>query len=333
MSSPPPPPAVTRYDQIARYLLRHAGGRLFAWLLGTAAPRFVQWLPTQLTLPNTPERLCDLIAELADDARGGVPVAALVEVQTQPDPVMAGRLMMAGGLLWLTAKPAALPGDRYDLLAVVVNLTGRGDAARAFRIGPAEWAVRPVERNLSALDAAAVLDDIAAGTAPEEVLAFVPLMHGGGDDDIIERWRRVVAADPDPRRRADFALAVMFAQKTTHLSKWRTAVEEVITEESSVFVELFERWKAKQLELGRAEGIAEGVAQGKAEGVAQGKAEGKVQGRADVLLRTLGKRFGPVPPDVAAAVRACADVTALDAWIDHALDATSLEQFRKSAGV
>ncbi len=325
----PPPPHVTRYDQLARHLLAQAGGRLFRWLLATDAPRFVRWLPTQLTLPNTRERLCDLIAELVDDTRGGVPVAALVEVQTQPDPLMGGRLSLAGGLLWLTVKPAALPGDRYELLAVVLNLTGRGDSARSYAVGSAEWTLRPVERNLSAVDAAAVLDEIAAGTAPPELLAFVPLMLRGGDDDIIQRWRAIAAAEPDTRRRGDFALAQVFAQKTNRVTEWRKAVEDIVMEESSVFAEILER--ALTRELGRREAEVESKAM--AQGLTQGKAEGKAEGKVESLLRMLSKRYGPVPPEVAQAIRTCADVATLDTWIDHALDATSLEQFRQLAGM
>src|SRR4051794_25733559 len=102
-----PLPSPTRYDQAARYLLQKAGELLFWWLLHLtpAQLRFERWLPTQLTLPGVPQRLCDGIAELADLQRGGLPFAALLEVQTEPDVTMPGRLMLAGGLLWLTVKP------------------------------------------------------------------------------------------------------------------------------------------------------------------------------------------------------------------------------------
>ena len=136
MDLPLPPP--TRYDQAARYLLVRACALLFFWLLrlSPAQLRFERWLPTQLTLPGTRQRLCDGIAELADLQRGGLPFAALLEVQTEPDPTMTGRLLLAGGLLWLTVKPTQLPGDRYELLGIVLNLTGRGDAARGACLGP-----------------------------------------------------------------------------------------------------------------------------------------------------------------------------------------------------
>ena len=54
----------------------------------------------------------------------------IVEFQTVPDPSMFGRLLLAGGLCWLTVKPVDLPGDRFELSAMVVNLTGVGDCAR-----------------------------------------------------------------------------------------------------------------------------------------------------------------------------------------------------------
>src|ERR1700692_3460856 len=115
-----PLPAPTRYDQAARYLLLKASALLFSWLLRLtpAQLRFERWLPTQLTLPGTPQRLCDGIAALADLERGGLPFAAILEVQTEPDATMTGRLLVAGGLLWLTVKPTPLPGDRYELLGI-----------------------------------------------------------------------------------------------------------------------------------------------------------------------------------------------------------------------
>src|SRR5206468_1048616 len=84
-----------------------------------------------LTLPGSKQRVCDAVARLRDLERGGLPVAGLVEFQTQPDPDMFGRMMLAGAICWLTVKPTDLPGDRYDLCAVVVNLTGVGDCGRS----------------------------------------------------------------------------------------------------------------------------------------------------------------------------------------------------------
>ena len=324
----------TRYDQAARYLLVKASGALFEWLTGLPPDRvrFGRWLPAQLTLPGVPERLCDGVAELADLDRGGAPVAALLEVQTQPDATMPGRLMLAGGLLWLTVKPTALPGDRYDLLGVVINLTGTGTAARRCAVGAAEWALRPVELNLEQLDAGTALDQVAAGAAPREVLAFVPLMRRGGDADIINRWRECVAAEPDPRRRGDFSLALVFAERVDRRAAWQNAVEGFSMIESPVIAELLAAAEEKAIARGLERGIAQGLAQGVAQGMAQGVAQGKAEGKAETLLRVLAKRFGAVPADVTAAVgRAGADQ--LGGWLDDALDATSMAHFRERTGL
>ncbi|MBA4063477.1 MAG: hypothetical protein C0501_07145 [Isosphaera sp.] len=345
--SPPPPAPPTRYDQLARYLLTKAGGGLFPWLLGVPPGRlrFGRWLPAQLTLPNTPERLCDAVAEVFDLDRGGAPVAVLLEVQTEPDPTMPGRLTLAGGLLWLTVKPSDLPGDRYDLVGAVINLTGTGDTARSCVVGGAEWTLRPAERNLSTTDAGAVLDEIAAGTAPKELLAFVPLMHGGAEDDTIRRWRGLVAAESDPVRRGDFALARVFADKVGRGPAWQAAVEGLPMEEAPVIAELLATHGAKVAAKAAAEGearglaagLARGLAEGKTEGRVQGVAEGKAEGKADALLRLIAKRFGAVPEEVAAAVRACTDTARLDRLLDDALDdaldAASLDRFRARAGL
>ena len=71
------------------------------------------------------------------------------------------------------------------------------------------------------------------------------------------------------------------------------------------------------------EGRDEGLVEGEAKGLARGEARGLALGKAETLLRLLGRRFGAVPPDVAARVRR-ASVAELDAWLDAVLDARAL---------
>src|SRR5690606_41393039 len=61
--------------------------------------------------------------------------------------------------------------------------------------------------------------------------------------------------------------------------------------------------------------IAEGEAKGIAKGIAKGVAEGEAKGMAALILRQL-ERFGPIPPEVAARVRA-ASVEELVAMADR----------------
>jgi hypothetical protein len=306
---PLPPP--TRYDQAARYLLQRAGALLFYWLLHLtpAQLRFERWLPTQLTLPGTRQRLCDGIAHLADLQHGGRPFAAILEVQTEPDATMPGRLMLAGGLLWLTVKPTQLPGDRYELLGVVINLTGRGDATRGCVLGTAEWILRPIEVNLETLDAGEVLEQIASQQAPAELLAFIPLLHRGDETGIIQRWSELVGAETDLRRRADYALALVFAERAGRRDAWHDALKGFAMIESPLIAELL----------------------AKAEADATVKATAKAT--AEALLRVLQKRYRELPEAVTTAIRACTDSAQLDRWLDAAGEAPTLEQFRQQTGL
>jgi len=60
--------------------------------------------------------------------------------------------------------------------------------------------------------------------------------------------------------------------------------------------------------------------------------EGEVRGKAGMLLRQLRTRFGPVPADLEAAVRAVTDPAALDQWGDLVLTSPTLAAFRQAAG-
>jgi predicted transposase/invertase (TIGR01784 family) len=63
--------------------------------------------------------------------------------------------------------------------------------------------------------------------------------------------------------------------------------------------------------------------QGLAEGKAEGKTEGKTEGRIETILRLLARRFGPLPADSLARVRA-GSIGDLDRWTDRILDAKTL---------
>ena len=78
------------------------------------------------------------------------------------------------------------------------------------------------------------------------------------------------------------------------------------------------------------EWIAEGEARGRAEGRAKGEAESWVWS----LLRVLEWRFPPgAPAEMAARIRAVADLEQLRRWFDLAFTADSLDAFRQVAGL
>ena len=176
------------FDQACRYLLRRCPA-LLLWLLDATEERvlFIRWLNTKLTIPGFPERENDMIAHVRRQDQGGKPWAILIEFQAEPDPLMFGRFLVCEGLIWLLEKPTEHPGDRFNLLGLVVNLTGIGAAGQAMSWAEGKGtAIQPIERNLQSFRASDALDQIAAGQAPRAALALIPLMIGGGEPGMIQ---------------------------------------------------------------------------------------------------------------------------------------------------
>jgi hypothetical protein len=70
-----------------------------------------------------------------------------------------------------------------------------------------------------------------------------------------------------------------------------------------------------------------------AEARAEAKAEAELQTAARSLLRVLQKRYGELPEELTAAVRACTKSGQLARWLDVALEAQTLAQIRQQAGL
>jgi hypothetical protein len=290
--------ADTNYDQASRYLAKEAGGPMTLWLLGLTAEqiRCDSLEDSVLVLPGK-ERRCDLIARLADLTRGGVPCAAIIEFQIAPDPEMFGRLLIAGGMAWLQLRPTKHQGDRYDLIAVVVNLTGKGDCSRSVVVGTAEWKLIPREINLETLDASKVLDEIEAGTAPKVLLAWIPLMKNGNEDAIIERWLRIVSAEPDLKKRGDYALAAVFAQAVGKRDLWVRRIGGL----TMIDTPLVLGWKT----------------------------EGMIR----ALLSVLRAKYSSLPREVEERIEDCHDAAKVDQWVVTAATTDTLDKFRQATGL
>ena len=85
------------------------------------------------------------------------------------------------------------------------------------------------------------------------------------------------------------------------LAAWEKAVEELVLVESPIIARLL--------------------------------AEARAETEARSVLRLLARRFGAVPEELAAAVRARTDVGRLERWLELTVDATSLANFREQAGL
>lgn len=310
--------AVNPYDQASRYAARLDPLGLLRWLLPGLAPtvRFLLWLDTRkLPFPGERDRTGDTVACLVDPDQPGPPWAVPVEFQRAPDPNMFGRLLEYLGALWCQQRPSGERGDRYQLAAVVVNLTGTGTTSRDFVLGDTgvRTSLAAAECNLATHDAASTLAAIAAGRVARCVLPFIPLMQGGGDAGIIADWKELALAEPDARKRGDYGgLAVVFAELTGCRTQWKAALQEWNMEQSQQVLE----WQA------------EGEARGEARGVAWGVAQGKLQTLREVLRNFLERRFGPLPEALLARLNATAELDRLQAAVDKVLDMQSLDELQ-----
>lgn len=308
---------MNHFDQASRFLAKLDAPAFLQWALSAPSGAFTfrEWLDTRaVPFPGATDRASDTVAWLERADRNGEPWAVAVEFQSQPDATMFGRLLGYLSGLWLACKPDPERGSRFHLGAIVVNLTSTGNTARDM-----DWTsvglrtqLLVVERNLATEPAAGLLDAIESGACGRALLPWVPLMSGGGTADTVQRWKALASAELNRRRRSEYGgLARVFAEKGKCRELWDKELEGWNVEESVVVNE----WIAK----GEARGEARGLAQGEARGLAQGEAR-----KARSLVLALGaKKFGPVPANVEAALRAIDSGDRLTAIADRLFEATS----------
>ena len=297
--------ATDRFDQTARFTARFDPEGFLAWLIPGLADevRFERWLDTRAApMPGLANQTADTVAELHALREVGPPWLLLLEFQTEPDPDMFGRLLGQLGKFWREQWPDELPGSRYQLVAAVVNLTGTKESAPSsrayeFPLGGLGLKLTAEERHLATESAAATLEAIARGETAKSLLSFVPLMTGGGEPGIIERWLEIAGAVPDHRRRSELGTLSLTIDLKPWCDEWRKALREWNMREST-FVQ---GW------------IDEGIEKGRILALQQ-------------MLRTqLAKRFGSVPPEVVRRIEATTDLGTLDRAVEKILDIARAE--------
>lgn len=292
---------MNHFDQASRFAAKLDAPAFLSWALHAppGAFAFRDWLDTRgVQLPGSTERTMDTVAWLDRADRNGEPWAVAVEFQSQPDPTMFGRLLGYLSGLWLVCKPDPERGSRFHLGAVVVNLTGSGVTARDM-----DWSavglrtqLLVAERNLAAEPVADLLGAIESGARGLALLPWVPLMSGGGTADTVHRWKALASAEPDSRRRSEYAgLARVFAEKGKCRPLWDKELEGWNVEESAV--------------------VNEWIAKGEARGLA-------LEARA-LILKLGAKKFGHVPASADGALRLIDSVERLEAIAGRLFDATS----------
>ncbi len=213
---------------------------------------------------------------------------------------MFGRLLGYLGPLWLEEKPSRERGDRFEIGAVVVNLTGVGNCSRlsSWPSAGVEIAVRIQERNLVGFRAADVLQQIAEGMAPRSLLPWIPLMQNADESAIIEKWKEVAGGEPEFARRLDYgALAILFADATNRQDMWKNALRGWNMIESS--------WVKEWEDSGRRKATTQ------------------------IVLKLLQNKFGALPADLPNRVGEIGDLNVLNRLLDEALQVGNLDEFRK----
>lgn len=295
------------YDQASRYLAKRDPSGMLCWLLKVSPQEMVfrRWLDTRLIpFPGEPDRFCDTVAFLEDIQSGHVPWAALLEFQLEPDALMFGRALSYIGQLWLEIKPADERGDRFEIGVMVVNLTGKGRTTRTSSWPAAGMltSLKPVEVNLCEIEAQATLNAIAAGETSAILLPLIPLMHEGNQSGMIQQWVALASAEPDAGRRGDYGgLVLVFAEAAGCHAAWKSALQG---------------WNMVQSQQ-----------------VLEWMAEGETRAKRADILRVLELRFGELPADLVAAIRATEDLTMLVIWLDTAVTAQTLADFRQTIGI
>ncbi len=299
------------FDQAARYLAKLDRVPFLCWVLELQPADFVfrGWVDTRrLPFPGEPDRVNDTVAHLEDVAGGNVPWAVVLEFQLEPEPLMFGRMLVYEGQVWLEKKPSDLPGDRFNMGAVVINLTGRGHCGREMDWPRAKLKtiLEPREINLCDRQAQTVMDGIVAGTVPRVILPLIPLMQGGDDAGIIQLWLAQASLEADNRRRGDYGgLALVFAEAAKCADVWKTALKGWNVVQSQQVLE----WQA------------------------EARAEALVDSTVAHILRLLEIRFQQIPADLANVLRGTTDLAKLQTYFDLAVSAVSIDGFRQSAGL
>jgi hypothetical protein len=294
------------FDQSSRRIAVMDAPGFFGWLLTDfdAHLRFNRWLQTRTTPnPGDPEQTGDTVAELLPVGDPAPPWLFPVEFQTEPDPLMFGRMMKQCGDLWMELRPDDNPGSRYQVAVAVVNLTGGTTSAPASRVyvlptpDGLTTGMKMKERFLATESADATLGRIERGEVSRIILPLIPLMIGGGEAGIIQRWLAAASQEPNERRRGDLGLlALTLADLKDWAALWRNALKGWNVRESSYLNGLKNELKDEL------------------------KIELKSEEARDNVVRLSKKRFGGVSDSFIQKIQAITDLDVLRGVLEQVYD-------------
>jgi hypothetical protein len=295
------------FGQASRFAAKLDPVGFWSWSLRLKQEQFAfrRWLDTRsIPFPGETDRTVNTVAWIDDPITNLTPWAVAAEFQIEPDPLMFGRLLVYLGDLWLAMKPDAERGSRFNLGAVVINLTGKGYASRRMEWPSAGLTTHlgVTERNMAHENADELLNGIESGNYSRGLLPWLPLMTGGDDQGIIDRWKSNALTEPNSRMRSEYGgLALIFADAAERRNVWTQALKGWNVKESSVVNEWLQ----------------------------EGRAEGRQLESAAAVITALRTRFKQVPTDIATAITNTTNISTLQSWLPLAIEVPSLDEFRK----
>jgi len=295
------------FDEAARHVCKVSGAGLTPWLDRFAeepmAADFAGWDDARRTSwPGGPERTDDVVCVLRRRADGR-PARLIVEAETEPRPDGLARLGIYELLLAIEVRGVLDEGP--PVYGAIIRLTGSKKGGPLILTRSARHPgvlVQPIEVWLADQEAAGTLALIESAELALCILPWVVLMRGGGEPQLIERWKQLAIREADVEKRAayrDFAL--VFAELIPELVNWQRGLEG---------------WEMRESQYLKSAEI-------------RGEQKGELRGRRADMLRVLQSRLGtPAPEPIRLAIEGTNDLGVLDRWFDAALTAASWADFQ-----
>jgi hypothetical protein len=284
MNEPRPSVETTDYDTAARFGARLNGVDFVKMICGVEFDlQFERWIDTRSGASVEERMISDLIGGFRDQTSGGVPWCLIFEFKSRPafdvsDQLLGYRLQAR------EERPDRERGSRYEFLLFAVNLTGVQIFPEPRPFGTTIHTAErpPVVVNLSTFDAGEVLTRIENRELGFTVLPFTVLMQRGDNPEMIARWLRLLAKEPNAKNRGHYqAIARSLANCCGRYEIWFPHLKEEEMQLSRVALD----WISK----GREEGIELGEKLGEKRGLSVGAIIGQIQ----MLERFLGISQSP----------------------------------------
>jgi hypothetical protein len=254
---------MTKYNDAELHAIKELDPQGYlSWHLSELDPDLVwyTWLESQVAPPpGLPFLRCDCVAGLHSRSGSQAPWACLIEAQAQPIPRLGVWVLVYLGLLHEDLRFGPHDRDRFQMMAAVLNLTDTPLSTAIDWVPPVKHlALQPDEqavgvkcrfwvRNVREEGADLTLEQIAERKVALCILVWVPLMAGGDDPRVVQRWREVALLQDEPHLLADYVvLALVFAELAGRRAAWAAALKEFNVQDSQIA----QQWEDKGIVKG-----------------------------------------------------------------------------------